>query len=116
MPWRGFDEVVKSFLATQVSSVEELEILILLLGAPAREWSAGEVGSELRADVLWVQERLDDLTLRGFLVATRRESGSTFHYAPADPDVQRAVAGAARAYKERRTSVIRLIYEKNDGS
>lgn len=110
----GIDEPVGRFLATHISSLGQLEVLLLLHATEGREWSADECSRELASDVRWIQPLLADLAARGFLVVRESETGSMYRYEPATGEIQRLIEGAARAYKERRLSVINLIYGKSE--
>ncbi|MEP7125701.1 MAG: hypothetical protein ABJE95_32525 [Byssovorax sp.] len=108
----GVDEQVRRFLATYVTSIEQLEVLLLLRADEGREWSAEECSRELRSDPGWIQERLGDLAAKGFLVSREIEAVSTYRYAPTAGDTRALLDEVAKAYKERRYSVINLIYGK----
>ena len=112
MPASGINEHVRSFLATHVSSIEQLEVLLLLRATPDREWSADECSRELRSNLRWIQERLGDFVARGFLVAREVEAVLKYRYAPPTEETRALIDGVAKAYKERRLSVINLIYGK----
>ncbi|MEP7119403.1 MAG: hypothetical protein ABJE95_00610 [Byssovorax sp.] len=112
MPASGIDEQVRRFLATHVSSIEQLEVLLLLRANEGREWSAEECSRELRSDRRWIEERLGDLAARGFLVAHEIEAVLKYRYAPTPSDARALVDAVAKAYKERRHGVINLIYGK----
>lgn len=106
------DERVRSFLATHISSIEQLEVLLLLRATAHREWTSDECSREARSDARWIRERLADFTARGFVVAREVEGVRTYRYAPSTGDLKGLIDGAATAYKERRLSVINIIYGK----
>lgn len=106
------DERVRAFLATYVNSVEQIEVLFLLRATADREWSADECSRELRSDLRWVQERLGDFTARGLLAVREVDAVVKYRYAPSTEDTRGLIDGVAKAYKERRVSVINLIYGK----
>jgi hypothetical protein len=108
----GIDEDVQRFLATHISSIGQLEVLLLLRATEGREWSADECSRELGSDVRWIQALLADLAARGFLIARESEAVSRYHYEPSTGEIQRLIEGAATAYKERRLSVTNLIHGK----
>jgi hypothetical protein len=112
MPASGIDEDLSRFFAAHISSIEQLEVLLLLRATAGREWSADECSRELRSDLRWIQERLGDFTARGFLVAREVDTTLKYRYAPSSEDLQRLVDVTAGAYKERRLRVINLIYGK----
>jgi hypothetical protein len=105
-----FDPLVKDFLETQVTSLVQLEVLLLLRSSEERAWSAKEISHELRSDIGWIEERLENLVATGFLVVGEADALATYRYAPATDDMRRLADGVARAYEERRLAVISLVY------
>lgn len=110
MPDSGIPEAVEAFLAAHVSSVEQLDVLLLLRSTSDREWSASEVSRELGSSVGSIQARLQDLASSGLLSARQREAERAYRYEPSDEDAGRLIDAVALAYKERRLRVIALIY------
>jgi hypothetical protein len=103
---------VKAFVATHIDSVVQLEVLLLLFGAPDRAWTADQIARELRIDPAWVQTQLEQLCTRGLLHCEAGEAPSAYQYRPHSPQLYDAVAGLAKAYVDRRVTVISLIYSK----
>jgi hypothetical protein len=105
-------EPVQRFVAAHISSIELLEVLLLLRRTASRDWTAAEVAREIGSSVMSIQDRLGILAAQGFLAA--RESGDElrYRYAPSSEESARIIDDLARAYKERRLRVIGLIYEK----
>lgn len=102
---------VKAFIARQIRSIVELECLLLLHRDAARDWSASELGKELRIDEKWAIQELADLTKRG-LTASSEAAPTRFHYAPVTNALREVVDALAAHYAERRVSIIELIYLK----
>jgi hypothetical protein len=101
---------VRRLIADSIDSVEQLEILLLLLQRPERTWSAESVARELRVSSLSAGDRLEDLS-RDALLA-RVKGSDEYRYAPASAELNEAVKGLATAYTERRVTVINLIFSK----
>jgi hypothetical protein len=108
----GINEDVRRFLAINISSIGQLEVLLLLRSTPERGWSAEECSRELRSDFRWIQALLGDLAARGFLSSRDVEAVITYRYAPSTPELQALIDGTEKAYRERRLSVINLIHGK----
>jgi hypothetical protein len=108
----GIPDSVRRFLAAYIHSIEQLEVLIFLRAKADREWSAPELSRDLQSSVMSIQDRLSDLAARGFLVVREEDSLLLYRYAPATEDVRRLVDKLVSAYKERRVTVISLIYAK----
>ena len=86
-------------------------MLLLLQGSPAREWRAGEVSAALASHPHSAETRLLDLRARGLISAREADGELAYRYAP-PRDAEPVVAALARAYAERRTSVITRIFSK----
>ncbi|MFS8069915.1 MAG: hypothetical protein ACMG6S_26415 [Byssovorax sp.] len=114
MPDRNISESLRLFITAHINSIEELEVLILLRATEERGWSAAQVSRELGANVPWIQERLADLASRGFLSVQEGESGPLYRYAPSTRESRAQIEDLAITYKQRRLSVINLVYSKPD--
>lgn len=112
MPDHGIPEPVRRLLTTHIRSIEQLEVLVLLRATADREWSAPEVSRELGSSVMSIQDRLGDLAARGFLAAREAETQHMYRFAPRTEEVRRLVDELARAYKERRLTIVNLIYAR----
>lgn len=107
----GIGEDLQRFIAAHVHSVEQIEVLLLLKKEPAREWTASEVSRALSSHPHSVETRMLDLRARGLVKSREGEQEFRFRYAP-EPGLDVLVEQLARAYAERRTSVINLIFSK----
>lgn len=100
---------VKRFIADHIDSVEALEVLLLLRNDPAREWSAEEVSRELYTQTDSAAKRLTELQSINLLVVTD-EPNLLYRYSPGTGELDHTVSELAKAYKERRVTVIGLIF------
>jgi hypothetical protein len=107
----GTPSEVERFILDVISSVGQLEILLLLRETAPRQWTAGSVARELRFAVESVASRLEDLRARGLLALTAEE-GPVYYFAPRDPKDADVVRAVAEMYETRRVSVITLIYSR----
>ena len=98
----------RRLIAQHITSVEQLEILLLLRRHPERTWKVGEVGEQIRTSEASAAHRLTDLADRGLIVA----NGDGYRYQPPSHEAERAIASLAEAYAERRYTVIDLIFSK----
>lgn len=105
-------EDLQQFLIYVVSSVEQLEILLLLRREPERAWSASEVSAELRGNAESAQLRLVSLLEHALVENVPNGGGGMAHfrYRPATPRLAALVDAVAQAYAERRYSVINTLY------
>ena len=106
-----FPDDVRRFILAHINSVEQLEVLLLLRGAPDREWTAAAVGQALYTSPAAAAKRLTDLAAGG-LAAVLPGDASTYRYLPADDARRLMVDRLAEAYTQRRVAVVSLIYSK----
>jgi hypothetical protein len=107
----ALSDALKSFIAEHIHSVEQVEILLLLVRVPERAWNPRAVSDEIRTDPESAADRLEDLHTRG-LVSRQQSSPVGYHYAPRTEELAARVAELAVAYSERRYTVIDLIFAK----
>jgi hypothetical protein len=107
----GLPDIVREFIIEHIDSVEQVEILLLLLQKTGRTWTAESMAKELRIAVSSAATRLADLKKLG-LVAPVEGAPSEYRYAPRTPALDETVRGLSDAYSERRVTVINLIFSK----
>lgn len=106
-----FPEDLKQFLLGHVSSVAQLEALLLLRSQREREWTADEVSRALATTAEMASEQLAELQARG-LLARKGEPNTRYQYWPATPDLDAQVSRLETTYRERRVAVITAIYSQ----
>ncbi len=102
---------VVGFVVEHVSSVIQLEVLLLLHAHRERTYTPTELGRELRVNADWVEEQVQTLVSNGVLVSVG-ESPRRYQYNPRTRELGEATDDLARVYEERRVSVITLIFNK----
>ncbi|HET6881686.1 MAG TPA: hypothetical protein VFI31_16100 [Pirellulales bacterium] len=103
---------IRRFIAGNISSVAQLEVLLLLRENRQREWTADEISRALYAAESGMAEQLNDLVAKGLAYLTQAPK-SRFRYRPEmEDELDKAVESLARFYKERRVAVISLIYSE----
>lgn len=100
---------VRSFVHDHVESVVQVEVLLLLQAEPGRAFCGADVVAALRVEPAWARAQLSELAARGILVEA---APGAYRFAPRTAEIEAAVAGLARAYADRRVTVIGLIYAK----
>jgi hypothetical protein len=105
----GIPQEVQEFVARHIGSVEQLELLLLLYRHNQREWSAEEAAKELYVDPSSAASRLAGFDRDG-LVASRKDGEILRYRCSPRGDVDRIVRLVAQTYKERRVSMINLIF------
>jgi AraC-like DNA-binding protein len=105
----GLPQDVHQFLYQHIESVEQLEVLILLLERPERGWSPDEVARELYSHPASIARRLAMLLGQGLL---REIEPGCYQYAPRTGDLHATTIRVAAMYRERRVAVVTLIASK----
>ena len=102
-----FPDDVRRFIADHIHSLAQLEVLLLLHAAPERAWQAGEAGTALYTPAEMAAAQLQDLCTRGIIACDetryRYVDSHKFH---------EVIGKVAELYKERRVTMITLIYSK----
>jgi hypothetical protein len=111
MSEKVFSEELEKFIAAEINSLEQLEILLLLSGNPHKWWSAKSVYEVVKSSIQSVQDRLEEMVARGIL---RKETDTEvrFQFGPRDEAVWRITTELRDAYKERSVKVVQAIYSK----
>jgi hypothetical protein len=100
---------VERFIATDIESVEQLEVLLLLRAAPDKHWTAHEVARALVSRVDSAADWLDRMARRDLLAQT---GDGTYRYAPPTPDVAHTIDALAESFAKYRVTVVALIFSK----
>jgi hypothetical protein len=108
----GISEPVVRFIEVYINSVELLEILLLLRKYRNRSWTAAEVSSELRTDIHSAEMKLNELYSNRLLSSNEETNGQSYQYNPTPSSLDPVVKGLEEAYRERRFTVIDLIFSK----
>lgn len=93
-----------------IDSVEQMQVLLRLHGEPARVFTAAELTRDLRSTESSILRRVEDLYQRGVLA--RPENAGELKFGPPSPKVAEIIEMLAKAYRERPTRVIELIYSR----
>ena len=108
-----FDDLPKTlvdFVTASIDSVEQVHVLLSLHADPSRTWTVAELTRELRSADASIERRIEDLRARGVLA--RGEAPGTVSFRPASPGARDCIELLAKAYRERPTRLIELIYSK----
>lgn len=99
---------VTSFITREITSLEQLEVLLLLMQASDRWWDAASV-----ANALGMPEELARRTLDRFashnLLAIRITGDVRYQFQPGEAGLQRTMASFAEAYRVNRLAVLQLV-------
>ena len=106
----AFSEALRAFIREHISSVEQVEVLLLLYRTSPREWSAVTVGRELRIDPVSAARRLADFHEHGLVSVRLTDQAILYWYEGSSPPDDRMIAELDREFRDRRTSLISLIF------
>ena len=98
---------LRAFVAEEIGSLVQLELLFLLATDPARQWSVEEAAKALYVSTEAAHAFLEAMRARG-LFALAPEQG--YRFAPEKPERVELIRRLDEFYKERRLTVINLIY------
>jgi hypothetical protein len=99
---------VRRFIAAEIESVGQLEVLLLLRGAPDKSWTPDEVARALVMQLASATDWLDQVA--GGKLVTKSAEG--YRYTPPSRETERTVDGLAESYAKYRVAVISLIFSK----
>jgi hypothetical protein len=118
----GISDRVKRFIAAYISSVAQLEILLLLHTDAQHTWSAADIARELRIEPAGAQDQLAALHASGLLArvdpdpahvsTSSADASPRYRYNPGNPELEADTVALAQAYLVRRVSIIGLIFAK----
>jgi hypothetical protein len=95
-----------AFIATSISSVWALELLLLLKRDPGRSWDADSLIRELRSSPVVIDEALTRLQGAGLVM---QDGTKRYRYQAAAPRLDQLVSELERAYAAMPMTVIKAI-------
>jgi DNA-binding MarR family transcriptional regulator len=104
----GVPDRVRDFLLAYVDSIEQLEVLLLLASRPASPLTAAEIADELRTAPSSAANRLAKLRDHRLVEVLPGDR----HRVRADPELAETLRQVAACYRERRVTVVTLIYSR----
>lgn len=100
---------LRNFIASNIQSVEQLEILCLLAEEPSKAWTVAETYRLIQSTEKSVQEGLQYFVARELLTA---DANGAFRFLPKTSMLNASTMELIKAYRERRVAVIETIYKK----
>jgi hypothetical protein len=107
----GFSEQLEHFIAREIASLEQLEILLFVSGNPHKWWTVQDVYNVVKSSPPSVGDRLNEMVERGFL-QKEIDAETRYQFAPANEDVWNVTSELRNAYKEKPVKVVQAIYSK----
>ena len=106
-----FPADLKRFVESHINSVAQLEVLLLLRDNSDKTWTPEDAAKALYTAADVVAGQLAELHTRG-LLALLHNPGPAYRYLPSNPELEQLATRLADFYRERRVSVITLIYSQ----
>jgi hypothetical protein len=103
--------LARGLINEHISTVGQLEVLLLLRLRPDEWWSTAALDRELRLNEAWIARLLPDFCGRGFCEQSS-EQPARFRYRPKTRELAQAVDALAQDYLIHRVSITNLIYSK----
>lgn len=102
---------VQRFVAANIDSAEQLEVLLLLHRRPERGWRAHDVSREIFTVPAAATLRLESLVELGFL-SSDGASDPEYRYRPGSDEQGTGVQALADAYRADRVGVLNLVFRR----
>ncbi|MCC6808050.1 MAG: hypothetical protein IT381_11550 [Deltaproteobacteria bacterium] len=102
------ENALERFVWSYIDSVGLLDILLLLRSNETKHWTPQKVAIELRSQVESTKGRLEQLRTSGLV----RGEPDGYVYQPDSEEKRALVTALAEAYRQRRVSLITLIFER----
>jgi len=97
------------FIKQYITSLEQLEILLLLYKQPDRSWTIEEVFKVIQTNLDSVAARLTGLVSSGLAVAETPDH-PTFRFHPQTDEIAQRVAELQKAYSSSKYKIIETIF------
>lgn len=104
----GIPEEVRQFVENYISTLDQLEVLLLVSALPDREWTVGDVDNVVRSSFAVVRERLEGLVNAGML--SKGGDPAVYRYQPKTNEMAHTISALSSAYKLSRHRIVELIY------
>jgi hypothetical protein len=105
-----FPPRIAQFIQQHIESLAQLETLLLLKGEPQRSWDAAAVAQALYTSPEECAANLAALAAAGFLEAA--PEATRYRYCTDDAARRELIDTLQEVYRQRRVTVIELIYSK----
>ena len=108
MPDTSLPPTIETFLRDHVETLQELELLTVLINAPDRWWDAAAVGRLIGADPAATRAALERLASRNLLAITI-SSEVRYRFQPGTPALRHAADAFAEALRTHGLAVYRFV-------
>lgn len=106
----GIPREVKDFLSKNITSIEQLEILLLVFRNTAKTWQLAEIAQTLGIQLDATENCLQKLSERGLV---QKQASLMQYQATANDELYRRITDVAKTYSERRITMINFIFSRH---
>ena|ERR1700734_422358 len=99
---------VKDFVIRHITSIEQLELLLLFASDPSKSWTTQQLVKEMSSSQESVCQRVKQLTEDGLLT----KDGEIFRFAPTTAVKTGIISELSMAYGQYRVRITELIYSR----
>lgn len=103
----------EEFIQAAITSVPDLETLLLLWNTRPQAWSAPDVASKVYVETARARDILDALSRRGLIILDERQS-DCFHYASVSAEQDELLCSVEHLYKTDLIRITRMIHSKSN--
>ena len=100
---------LRHFIASQINSVEQLEILLVVSESPSRSWTAQSVFKIIQSNENSIASKLQLMKRQGLVKEGEKD---TFRFSPASDEIAQSVEALKEAYKISRVSIIEALFSR----
>jgi hypothetical protein len=97
---------VRQFLAANIASIEQLEVLLLLRAGQERSWTPRDVYQRVMTNVNSIEQSLGRLCDKGLV----RSLGESYFQFTSGSDMEEVLEQLATLYKERPARILYALY------
>ena len=105
-------EVVQQFIATHITSVDQIEIVLLLYKNPNREWTAEDAARDLFMEPQTTAARMAEMAADGLISSKQIDDRTVYRHGPRTMQLEKAISELPEEYPKYRVSIINLIFSK----
>lgn len=99
---------VSEFVTAHLSSLEDLQVLMICIEGPGRWWDAGSMAREVGVAPGAARRSLDQLARRN-LLDIRITDDVRYRFAPGTPELEATAQAVAAAYRRNPISIVQLV-------
>ena len=108
MPSQPLAPAVASFITAHVTSLDDLEVMMLLVSANGRWWDATSTARELGLSVGRARAALDALATHN-LLDIRISDDVRYQFRPGTVELEEAALAVAAAYRRRPSALVQFV-------